>query len=240
MRYKEEDERCECGGKEDRDHLLLYCKKWEKEREEVWRGWWCGWLSGEGWIEIDRMLFGEEGVRRMVEFAVKIGWDKRKWKSWVGKGYEDRRGKLLNPRKEGGGGWLSERAERWRREIKEGARLRPARWREKKEKEGNVEEDELRRERRRVVERKRKEDIRSGVRVVNKRGGNDLNKLSERDRAVGRNLNRGGRNVLGELVNMGGGKGREVVLFAEDKLFSAASPIASGVKEDDLVLEIEE
>jgi len=240
MRYKKEEERCECGGREDRDHLLLYCKKWEKEREEVWKGWWCGWLSGEGWVEMDRMLFSEEGVKRMVEFAVKIGWDKRKWKGWEGKGYEYREGRILNPRKEGGGGWLSERTERRRREIREGARLRANRWREKKREEGNVEEDRLRRERRREVERRRKENIKRGLRVVKRRGESSLSGLSERDRAVGRNLGRGGKNVLGELVNMGGGEKSEIVLFSEDKLVSKASPIASGAKEDDLVLEMGE
>jgi len=40
MRYKVDGERCECGGGDDRDHLLLYCKKWEKERKEVLKGWW--------------------------------------------------------------------------------------------------------------------------------------------------------------------------------------------------------
>jgi len=35
MRYKKEEKRCECGGREDRDHLLLYCSKWVEERKEV-------------------------------------------------------------------------------------------------------------------------------------------------------------------------------------------------------------
>ena len=50
MRYRKDGERCECGGRDDRDHLLLYCKKWEKERKEVWKG--CGmdgWVMRDGW-----------------------------------------------------------------------------------------------------------------------------------------------------------------------------------------------
>jgi len=43
MRYRADGESCEYGGEDDRYHLLLYCKKWEKERKEVWDRWWDGW-----------------------------------------------------------------------------------------------------------------------------------------------------------------------------------------------------
>ena len=36
--YKD-GERYEYGEVESRDHILLYCKIWEKERKEVWKGW---------------------------------------------------------------------------------------------------------------------------------------------------------------------------------------------------------
>jgi len=40
MRYVgSEGERCECGEREERDHLLLYCKRWVTERKEAWEGW---------------------------------------------------------------------------------------------------------------------------------------------------------------------------------------------------------
>jgi len=110
MRYKREEKRCGCRGKEDRDYMLLYCRLWEKERKEVWKGWWGGWLSSEGWIEMDRMMFSEEGVRRMLEFAVKISWDKRVWGRCRGKKGEEREGYLMRPRVEGNGGWLGERS----------------------------------------------------------------------------------------------------------------------------------
>jgi len=75
MRYRgKEGGRCECGGVEDRDHLLLYCNRWRKEREEAWRGWWGGWLWNEGWVDMERMLFSEEGVKRCLVFARLIGW----------------------------------------------------------------------------------------------------------------------------------------------------------------------
>jgi len=44
---------------------------------------------------MDRMLFGEEGVRRMLEFAVRIGWKERKWgmiDGGRGRGREERVG----------------------------------------------------------------------------------------------------------------------------------------------------
>jgi len=233
MRYKREEERCGCGGKEDRDHMLLYCKMWEEERREVWKGWWCGWLSGEGWIEMDRMLFGEEGVRRMLEFAVKIGWEKRKWGKWRGRGSEDRVGNIMRSRVEGGGGWLAERSERRRREIKEGAGLRAKRWRERE----SVEEKRVRL----VRDKKRKRDIKLGLRVVKRRKvGDSMEGVSERDRAVGRNLGRGGRSVLGDLVNMGEGKKGEIVLKTASDLDSAVSPIASGTLDENGLLFTEE
>jgi len=46
----------------------------------VWKGWWGGFLFYEGWIEIERLLFGEEEVKKMVEFAKRIGWFEREWK----------------------------------------------------------------------------------------------------------------------------------------------------------------
>ena len=37
-RYGRDRERCRCSGKETRDHILLYCKLYEKEKKEVWKG----------------------------------------------------------------------------------------------------------------------------------------------------------------------------------------------------------
>jgi len=66
----------------------------------------------------------------------------------------------LRPRKEGGGGWVLERCERRRRDILEGARLRPMRWRDERE---NVEEKEKRREVERERDRNWRERKKAGV-----------------------------------------------------------------------------
>ncbi|RPA94664.1 hypothetical protein L873DRAFT_1813912 [Choiromyces venosus 120613-1] len=47
-RYIKERGNCKCGGKETRDHILLYCGLWEKERKEVWEGWEGGVFKKEG------------------------------------------------------------------------------------------------------------------------------------------------------------------------------------------------
>ena len=65
-------ERCKCGGREDRDHLLLYCKRWEKGRKEAWKGWWGGWLWNEGWVDMGRMLFEEDRLKRCLMSSAKI------------------------------------------------------------------------------------------------------------------------------------------------------------------------
>jgi len=67
---------------------------------------------------MERMLFEEDGVKRCLRFAKLIGWDKRKWKGWRGNGVEERMGRRMRPRVEGGGGWLMERSEKRRREIR--------------------------------------------------------------------------------------------------------------------------
>ena len=232
MRYKVEEKRCECGGKEDRDHLLLYCSKWVEERKEVWKGWWGGWLTGEGWIDMERMLFGEEGVKRLISFAKKIGWDKRKWGGWKRGDESVGRGWKMRPRKEGGGGWLLERSERRRREILEGSRLRAKKWREERDKREGSEERKVRREEenRKERERKRKRIRKVGNGGEKKRERGDM---SVRDMAVGRCMGREGENILGELINVGGRRGREEVVTKRAGVNdSEASPIASGAMEE--------
>jgi len=232
MRYKEDEEKCECGGKEDRDHFLLYCKKWEKERREVWRGWWGGWLEGEGWIEMDRILFGEEGVRRMLEFAVRVGWEKRKWGRWKGRARKEtgREGRLMRPRVEGRGGWLGERSEERRREIKEKAKLRMRKNREKE----SVED----KERRLRLNRDRNREVKLGVRRVKKRDVGDKGEGREgrEKRNKGRRLGRVGGRVLRELVNMGKGERRNDDKLSQEES-SSILPIASNIweGEDQLV-----
>jgi len=38
-RYREVKERSECGGLDNRDHLILHCFKWEERRRRIWKEW---------------------------------------------------------------------------------------------------------------------------------------------------------------------------------------------------------
>jgi len=157
--YPVERSRCECGGVETRDHILLYCGLYEEERKEGWKGWWGGLGFYEGWIEIERLLFSEDGVKRMVEFAKRIGWFEREWTEMNIGGGEERKGSRLVERVIGGGGWMRERSEKRRLEVLEGAKLRMRRNRKRKaEEEGRVlvERNRLGPGERRVIKGKRR------------------------------------------------------------------------------------
>jgi len=232
MRYiGEKGERCECGERKESDHLLLYCKKWEKERKEVWKGWWGGWLWNEGWVDMERMLFEEDGVRRCLVFARLIGWNRRKWKGWVGNGVEDRTGWIVRPRVEGGGGWLMNRSEKRRREVREAARLRAKKSREKSEREDSEGVKEERRKRKNEVDRLRRKDIKEGLRKVRHRGERvEKENMSVRDMVVGMNRRRIGRNILGEIVN--GVEGGDVNVIHGVSSLGVVLPIASNTSGD--------
>jgi len=158
-RYGVGRSRCECGGVETRDHILQYCGLYEKERKEVWKGWWGGFLFYEEWIEMERLLFSEDGVKRMVEFAKRIGGFEREWKEMKIGGGEERRRMRLVEKEIGGGGWMRERSERRRMEVLERAKLRMRRNRKRKaEEEGRVivERNRWGEGERRVIKGKRK------------------------------------------------------------------------------------
>jgi len=237
MRYiGEEGERCECGEREDRDHFLLYCKKWEVERKEAWLGWWGGYLWNEGWVDMERMLFEEEGVKRCLNFAKLVGWEKRRWKSWVGSGREERRGWIMRPRVEGGGGWLMERSEKRRREVREAAKLRAKKSREKSAREDSDGTKRRRKERRAETDKLRREELKKGLRKVKKRGERvEKENMSVRDMLVGVDRKREGRNILGEIVN-GIEKGDVNVVHGTSSL-RAVLPIASNTSFNDEVHE---
>ncbi|RPA93291.1 hypothetical protein L873DRAFT_68419 [Choiromyces venosus 120613-1] len=130
-RYIKERGNCECGGKETRDHILLYCGLWEKERKEVWEGWEGGVFRKEGWVEMDKLLFEEEGYKRVLEFGRKTEWMKRRILKGV-MGTEEKKGEKLLPWIENGGGWLRGCTEKRKQELLQAARERTRRWREKK------------------------------------------------------------------------------------------------------------
>ncbi|PUU83437.1 hypothetical protein B9Z19DRAFT_1142669 [Tuber borchii] len=81
-RYGNRERKCECEGWEDKDHVLLYCLEWVEERkdlEEVWleRG------SSEGWVDMEDLLFSEEGTEGVKEFGNRTEWMKRRWKERI-------------------------------------------------------------------------------------------------------------------------------------------------------------
>ena len=130
-RYREEKKRCECGGLDDRDHLILYCLKWEEIREEVWRGWRGKGIVGEGEVDMRKLLFGEDGVKRLKLFAERIGWKKWVWEKGRWKGEERREGReYLKKLKDIGGERrrqeerLLEKKSRWARESGRRRRLK--------------------------------------------------------------------------------------------------------------------
>lgn len=78
VRYRVRDRKCECGEEEDRDHIILRCGKWWKERS-VWNGWYGGLWEGMGWVEMDVVLFGKRGVEKLLEFGKRMRWEERVW-----------------------------------------------------------------------------------------------------------------------------------------------------------------
>ena len=151
---------------------------------------------------MERMLFGEDGVKRCLVFARLIGWEKRKWKGWEGRGGEERRGWIMRPRVEGGGGWLMNRSEKRRREVREAAKLRVKKSSEKRAREDSEEVKEARKRRQAETDKLRREDLKKGLRKVRRRGeGVEKGSMSVRDMLVGVDRGREGRNILGEIVN---------------------------------------
>jgi len=127
---------------------------------------------------------------------------------------------------EGGGGWLMERSEKRRREIREAARLRAIRWRERAKERDSVEVVQERRLRRNEVERARKKGLKEGLRKVRSRDGRvEKGLMSVRDMVVGVNRRREGRNILGEIVN--GVERNDINVVQGVSSLEAVLPIAS-------------
>ena len=91
-RYGKGDGLCECGGREDRDHVLLECVRWEKERKILWTEWERKEKKGEK-MNMKGLMFEEEGIEVVRKFGCETGW------------IEERRGE----RRE----WSKERKEVW-------------------------------------------------------------------------------------------------------------------------------
>ena len=104
-RYRMGNRLCDCGEEEDRDHIILRCGKWWKEKE-VWHGWYGGVWEKMGWIEMDILLFGKRGVKKLIGFGRRREWEKRVWE-WGGwKGERARESRRLVEKMRGMGGHL--------------------------------------------------------------------------------------------------------------------------------------
>ena len=87
----------------------------------------------EGWIDVEWMLFSEEGVRMLKEFAERTGWREREWKKGRWKGEGERRYECrLMPKEVDKAGWLGEVGEERRRRELSLRRERKRRYRERR------------------------------------------------------------------------------------------------------------
>ena len=100
-RYGRGEGLCECGMKEDGDHVLLKCKRGEEQRGVIWNAWDRKGKKGE-WIDMEWLLFSEEGVEAVKNFGRETGWIGSRW----------------GERRE----WSKERKEEWGRRWQEGVR----------------------------------------------------------------------------------------------------------------------
>lgn len=91
---------------------------------------------------MERMLFSEEGVKRLKKFGSLIGWKDREWKSGRWSKKEERQGMRWKPIEERLGGWLGGMGEEGRRKMVEKNRERMKVWREKKKMKELLEEGE--------------------------------------------------------------------------------------------------
>ena len=72
-RYGRGEGLCECGEREDRDHVLIKCKNWEKEREVIWTAW-MEKGKGNEWMDMKWLLHEEEGIEAVRKFGRETGW----------------------------------------------------------------------------------------------------------------------------------------------------------------------
>ena len=78
-RYGNEERRCECGRWEDRDHILLECERWKVQREKLYDVWEREGGVDRDRVDIDWLMFEEEGINALREFGKETGWMKLRW-----------------------------------------------------------------------------------------------------------------------------------------------------------------
>ena len=77
-RYGRGEGLCECGIREDRDHVLLECVLWEEQRRIIWEEWDRKGKRGE-WMDMEWLLFSKEGVEAVIKFGRETGWIEKRW-----------------------------------------------------------------------------------------------------------------------------------------------------------------
>jgi len=75
-RYRNEKRGCECGSWEDRDHVLLECERWRVQREGIYEKWEEEGGENRSRVDVDWLLFEEEGIKTLGEFGRSTGWMK--------------------------------------------------------------------------------------------------------------------------------------------------------------------
>ena len=83
-RYGKGEGLCECGEREDRDHVLLKCGLWEEERRVIWKAWEEEGKKGRV-VDMKWLLFEEKGIEAVKNFARETKWmknskgERREW-----------------------------------------------------------------------------------------------------------------------------------------------------------------
>ena len=86
-RYGRGEGLCECREKEDRDHVVLKCKRWEEERRVIWDAWDKKGKKGV-WMDMKWLLMEDEGIEVVKKFGKETGWlelrwrERREWNRW--------------------------------------------------------------------------------------------------------------------------------------------------------------
>ena len=128
-RYGRGEGLCECGKREDRDHVLLKCVRWEEERRVIWDEWDRKGKKGV-WMDMKWLLFEKEGIEVVKKFGRETNWIGRRW----------------GERRE----WSKERKEEWGKSWVEGNRgLTKERKGEKRERDLRLGRERMRRRRER-------------------------------------------------------------------------------------------
>ncbi|PUU76180.1 hypothetical protein B9Z19DRAFT_1130061 [Tuber borchii] len=92
-RYGNRHRKCECEGWEDRDHVLLFCLEWIEERVILLEMVEEEGGKGDDWVDMEWLLFSDEGSEGVKSFGRSTDWMKKRWKErivWEKEAYEEK------------------------------------------------------------------------------------------------------------------------------------------------------